>query len=90
MQEMQVQSLGREDSLEKEMASHSSTFAWRILWTEEPGGYRPQCRRELDTTERQYRLRKNGSQQPKRNILHVVFLKGNLRFHTVNLLLFYT
>ena len=34
-QEMQVQSLGQEDSLEKEMATHSSILAWKILWTEE-------------------------------------------------------
>ena len=33
-----VQFLGREDPLEKEMATHSSILAWRILWTEEPGG----------------------------------------------------
>jgi len=33
----QVQSLGQEDLLEKEMATHSSTFAWKIPWTEEPG-----------------------------------------------------
>ena len=33
-----VQSLGREDPLEKEMATHSSILAWRIPWTEEPGG----------------------------------------------------
>ena len=32
-----VQSLGREDPLEKEMATHSSTLAWKIPWTEEPG-----------------------------------------------------
>ena len=38
MQEMQVQSLGREDSLEKEMAIHSSNLACRIPWTEESGG----------------------------------------------------
>ena len=38
MQETWVQSLGREDPLEKEMATHSSILAWRILWTEEPGG----------------------------------------------------
>ena len=38
MQETQVRSLGREDPLEKEMATHSSILAWRILWTEEPGG----------------------------------------------------
>ena len=37
MQETQVQSLGREDPLEKEMAIHSSTIAWKIPWTEEPG-----------------------------------------------------
>ena len=38
MQETRVQSLGQEDHLEKEMAIHSSTLAWRIPWTEEPGG----------------------------------------------------
>ena len=37
MQEMWVQSLGREDPLEKEMATHSSILAWEIPWTEEPG-----------------------------------------------------
>ena len=37
MQETQVQFLGREDPLEKEMATHSSILAWRIPWTEEPG-----------------------------------------------------
>ena len=36
--ETQVCSLGREDLLEKEMAIYSSIFAWKILWTEEPGG----------------------------------------------------
>ena len=38
MQETQVRSLGQEDPLEKEMATHSSALAWRIPWTEEPGG----------------------------------------------------
>ena len=37
MQETQVGSLGQEDPLEKEMATHSSILAWRIPWTEEPG-----------------------------------------------------
>ena len=37
MRETQVQSLGREDSLEKEMATHSSILAWKIPWTEEHG-----------------------------------------------------
>ena len=38
MQENQVQSLGQEDPLKKEMATHSSILAWEILWREEPGG----------------------------------------------------
>ena len=38
MRETWVRSLGREDPLEKEMATHSSTLAWRIPWMEEPGG----------------------------------------------------
>ena len=38
MRETQVRSLGQEDPLEKEMAIHSSTLAWRIPWTEEAGG----------------------------------------------------
>ena len=37
MQESWVQSLGQEDALEKEMATHSSILAWRISWTEKPG-----------------------------------------------------
>ena len=37
-QEMWIQSLGPEDPLEKEMATHSSILAWKIPWTEEPGG----------------------------------------------------
>ena len=38
MRETWVQSLGQEDPLEKEMATHSSILAWKISWTEEPGG----------------------------------------------------
>ena len=38
MQEKWVQSLGQEDLLEKEMATHSSIPAWKITWTEQPGG----------------------------------------------------
>ena len=38
MQETQVRSLGREDPLKEEIATHSNTLAWRTLWTEEPGG----------------------------------------------------
>ena len=53
MRETWVQSLGLEDSLEKEMATHSSTLASKIPWTEEPGaGYCPWGRKESDMTER--------------------------------------
>ena len=38
MQETQVQSLGREDVLENEVATHSGILAWEIPWTKEPGG----------------------------------------------------
>ena len=38
MQEIPVPSLGQEDPLEKKMTTHSSVLAWRIPWTEEPGG----------------------------------------------------
>ena len=41
MQEMRVQSLGREDPLEREMATHASIRVWRIPWTEEPGRLQP-------------------------------------------------
>ena len=52
MQERQVPSLGREDPLEEEMATHSRILAWRIPYIEEPGGlYSPWGRKELDTTE---------------------------------------
>ena len=53
MQETRVRSLGREDPLEKEMATHSSILAWRIPWTEELGElYSPWGLKELDKTER--------------------------------------
>ena len=49
MRETRVRSPGREDPLEKEMATHSSTLAWKIPWMEEPR--RPWGRKESDTTE---------------------------------------
>ena len=53
VQEIQVQSLSWEDPLEEEMATHSSTLAWKIPWMEEPGaGHSPWGRKESDTTER--------------------------------------
>ena len=52
MQETWVQSPGQEDPLEGEMATHSSSLAWRTPWTEETGGlYSPWGHKESDTTE---------------------------------------
>ena len=50
MWETWVRSLGREDPLEKEMATHSSILAWEIPWTEESGSLRSMGRKESDTT----------------------------------------
>ena len=46
-----VRSLGQEDPLEKEMATHSSTLAWKIPWMEEPGRLQSMAHKEWDTTE---------------------------------------
>ena len=51
VQETRLQSLGWENPLEKGMAIHSSILAWRLPWTEEPGGYSPWGRKKSDTTE---------------------------------------
>ena len=62
MQKTQVQSLGQEDPLEKEMAIHSSILAWRIPWTEEPGGLQSMGSQELDMTwETRTGIEKGGS-----------------------------
>ena len=56
MQEMQIQSLGQEEPLKKEMAIHSSILAWKIPWTEEPGGLQSmgsQKRHNLATKQQQ-------------------------------------
>ena len=50
IQGTQVQSMGQEDPVEI-MATHSSMLPWRIPWTEEPDGYSPRGRKELDKTE---------------------------------------
>ena len=52
MRETRVQSLGQEDLLEKEMATHSSNLAWKIPWLEEPGRLQSMGPQESDTTER--------------------------------------
>ena len=49
--ETRVPSLGQEDPLEKGMATHSNIFAWRIPWTEEPGGLQSRSYKESDKTE---------------------------------------
>ena len=58
MQEMQVQSLGQEDPLEKEMATHSSILAWKIPWTEKFGGLQSmesqRVRHDLETKQFEY------------------------------------
>ena len=51
MKETRVQSLGQEDPLEKEMATHSGTLAWKMPWMEKPVGYSLWGRKELDMTE---------------------------------------
>ena len=51
MQETQIQSLGLEDSLEREMATHSSILTWRIPWTERHGGLQSMGHKESDITE---------------------------------------
>ena len=50
IQETQVRSLGQEDPLEKEMATHSNILAWKISWTEEPGRLQSMGSQESDTT----------------------------------------
>ena len=50
MQEIQVQSLGREDPLAEGMATQSNILAWRIPWTEKPGGLQSMESQELDMT----------------------------------------
>ena len=69
-QETQVQSLGREDPLEKEMATHSSTLAWRIPWREEPDRRQSKGHKESDITER----------------LHITHRSNNMDRKPINLL----
>ena len=51
MHNIRVLSLGQEDPLEEGMATHLSTLAWRISWTEQPGGLQLEGHNELDTTQ---------------------------------------
>ena len=60
MRETRVRSLGWEDPLEKEMATHSSTLAWRIPWREEPGRLQSMGCKESDMIERLHSLMVTG------------------------------
>ena len=64
MQETQIQSLGQEDPLEKRMATHSSIFAWRIPWTEEPGGLQSMKVQKNRTLLATKQLRRHSLQEP--------------------------
>ena len=75
--ETRLWSLDQEDSLEKEMATHSSILAWRIPRTEEPGGYNPWGHKESDMTEQLSAHIHTRSQSP-RKLTH--WLKDQLRF----------
>ena len=61
MQETHVRSLGQEDPLKKGMATHSSVLAWRIPWTEEPGGPQSMGHKAWDMTEQLTHTRSNGT-----------------------------
>ena len=61
MWKTQVRSLGQEDPLEKEMATHSSTLAWRIPWAEEPGGLQFMGLQEWDMTKQQQNNNNKGN-----------------------------
>ena len=74
MQETWVLSLDQEDPLEKGMATHSSILAWRIPWTEKPGGLQTMGSQKSDTTER---LTHNTQQRMLLNGLQMVQLVKN-------------
>ena len=72
MQETQVQFLGPEDPLEKEMATRSSILAWKIPWTEEPGRLQSMGSQESDTTSQL-----NQQTTTKRTLLQNLNVAGN-------------
>ena len=69
--ELWVWSVDQEDPLEKEMATHSSIFAWRIPWTEEPGGLQSIGHTELNMTE---------ATKQQQNLAIFVTLENSLNF----------
>ena len=73
MQGMQVQSLGWEGALEREMATHSSILAWAIPWTEEPGRLQSTVSQESDMTEQLDKNNNNVEMNSLGNIPQVFF-----------------
>ena len=84
MQETQVQSLGQEDPLEKEMATHSSILARKIPWTDEPAGLQSMESQESDMTE-QLKLSINPfCECTKRHwIVHIKMIFCNVNFTSI-------
>ena len=72
---MWVRSLGWEDPLEKEMATHSSILAFRIPWTEEPGGLQSMGSQESDTTQQLNHQTSSVAQCIERNGFEVKYLQ---------------
>ena len=85
MQEIWVGSLGWEDPLEKGMATHSGTLAWKIPWMEKPGGLQFMRSQELDTTEQPHFTSLQCSAQPlitlHFSIYLCLFLKMLFKFY---------
>ena len=83
LQEMPVQSLGQEDSLEEEMAMHSSILAWEIPWAEEPGGLQfmgsQRVGYNLATEQWTFLLFHLKKASPKRNLLYFQDQNSNKR-----------
>ena len=75
LQEAWVQSLGRENPLEKELATHSSILAWKIPWTEEPGGAVHGVAKESDMTEHDTRAKSWNFKSDISFELKLVFVK---------------
>ena len=74
--------LGWEDLLEREMTTHSSILAWRIPWTEEPGGLQSMGSQELDVTERlTLYLQRVAFRMKCVNMCEVLKIKSSLKYH---------
>ena len=85
MRETWVGSLSQEDPLEKEMATHSSTLAWTIPWTEEPGRLQSMGSQESDTNERlhfHFYFLSTGIPSPPLALFVVMLSKAHLTSHS--------